>query len=149
MTSPTTLAHLAWGRSGRRFWLSIEYRIRRCTGFRPSRTSGRALDMMTDMEYSRNERSISSWISIGSIEPIGGSGTSVPVPPDPAPPSPAPRLAIVCRYPFDSGAITGAAAAGGPSSDIEEAHVLGIALDEVAPQFNVVAHEDRTHLVRH
>jgi len=105
--------------------------------------------MMTDMEYSRNERSISSWISMGSMEPIGGSGTSVPVPPDPAPPSPAPRLAMVCRYPFDFGAIPGTATAGARPSNVEEAHVLGIALDEVAPQFNVVAHEDGTHLVSH
>ena len=92
MTSPTALAHLAWGRSGRRFCSYIEYRIRRCTGLRPSRTSGSARDTMTDMEYSRNERSISSWISMGSIDGGVGSGTSVPVP---APPSPSPpRLAM-------------------------------------------------------
>src|ERR1019366_4763055 len=149
MTSPTTLAHLACGRSGRRFWLSIEYRIRRCTGFRPSRTSGSALDMMTDMEYSRNERSISSWISIGSIDPEGGSGTSVSVPPDPEfPVPPAPRLAIVSLYPFDFPAINRASGLG-PSSDVEEPHVFGVALDEVATQLDVIAHQDRTHLVGH
>src|SRR5580693_3663473 len=86
---------------------------------------------------------------MGSIEPDGGSGTSVPAPPDPAPPSPAPRLAIVCRYPFDLGAITRAPRPRGPSSDVEEAHVFRVALDEVAAQFDVVAHEDRAHPVSH
>ena len=107
--------------------------------------------MMTDMEYSRNERSISSWISIGSIEPDGGSGTSVPAPPDPEPPSPAPplALAIACRYPFDLGVITRAGPDRDPSSDVEETHVLGIALDEVPAQFDVVAHEHRAHFVGH
>ncbi len=61
--------------------------------------------MMTDMEYSRNERSISSWISMGSIDPDGGSGTSVPCTAGPGAPFSRARLAIVCRYPFDVGAI--------------------------------------------
>jgi hypothetical protein len=30
-------------------WSYIEYRMRRCTGFNPSRTSGRARETMTDM----------------------------------------------------------------------------------------------------
>ena len=38
---------------------------------------------MTDMEYSRNERSISSWISMGSMKPPASS-SSVPVPSGPA-----------------------------------------------------------------
>jgi hypothetical protein len=85
---------------------------------------------------------------MGSIDPDGGSGTSVPVPPDPeSPVPPAPRLAIVCRYPFDLRTISGARR--GRSSDVEESHVLGIALDEVPAQFDIVAHEDRTHLVGH
>ena len=33
---------------------------------------------MTDMEYSRNERSISSWISMGSIAAGVGSGVVGP-----------------------------------------------------------------------
>ena len=41
---------------------------------------------MTDMEYSRNERSISSWISMGSMDPldrvVAGRGTVVAVRPD-------------------------------------------------------------------
>ena len=76
ITSPTTLAHLLCGRSGRRPRSNMEYKIRRCTGFRPSRTSGRARATMTDMEYSRNERSISSWISMGSTAPLGGPSSA-------------------------------------------------------------------------
>ena len=95
MTSPTTLAHLLCGRSGRSPLSNMEYRIRRCTGLSPSCTSGRARATMTDMEYSRNERSISSWISIGSTEPpVGGSpagGAAFPLP-EPAPPRPVPRV---------------------------------------------------------
>ena len=49
MTSPTAEADFRRGRSGVRLPSSIENRIRRCTGFRPSRTSGRARDTMTDM----------------------------------------------------------------------------------------------------
>jgi hypothetical protein len=45
---------------------------------------------MTDMEYSRKERSISSWISMGSMAAGVGSGTSVPVLPSLLPP----RLAM-------------------------------------------------------
>src|SRR5271166_1777388 len=93
---------------------------------------------MTDMEYSRNERSISSWISMGSIAAGVGSGTSVPVPPSP----PLPRLGMVCWSSF-----SGAVAALGAASDVEEAHVLGVRLDEVATHLDVVAHEHRAHLV--
>ncbi len=84
---------------------------------------------------------------MGSIDPEGGSGTSVPVPPDPeSPVPPAPRLAIVCRYPFDLRAISDAPGRR-RSSDVEESHVLGVALDEVPAQLDVVAHEHRAHLV--
>ena len=67
MTSPVTRAHFMYGRSERAPTSIIPYRIRRWTGFRPSRASGRARDTMTDMAYSRKERSISSWISTGSM----------------------------------------------------------------------------------
>src|SRR5580704_16694174 len=144
MTSPTTLAHLECGRSGRCPLSNMEYRIRRCTGLSPSRTSGSARATMTDMEYSRNERSISSWISMGSMDPpAGGSsppggagGGALPAPP-PALTRPFPR--VDCRgistY-FRSG-----------SSDVEEPHVLGVRLDEVAAQLDVVTHQDGADLV--
>src|SRR5271155_1285470 len=114
--------------------------MRRCTGFSPSRTSGRARDTMTDMEYSRNERSISSWISMGSMDPLTGSspagGVSLP-PPEPALPRPEPRVDCgMCSY-SRSG-----------RSDVEETDVFGIGLDEVAPELHVVTHEDGADLVR-
>ena len=40
MTSPTTRLDFTWARSGRRPISLIPNRIRRCTGFRPSRASG-------------------------------------------------------------------------------------------------------------
>ena len=49
MVSPVTRAHFTKGRSGRKPCCSMSQMIRRCTGFRPSRTSGRARLMMTDM----------------------------------------------------------------------------------------------------
>ena len=49
MTSPTAAADLRRGRSGVRFPSIIENRIRRWTGFRPSRTSGSARETMTDI----------------------------------------------------------------------------------------------------
>jgi hypothetical protein len=52
--------------------------MRRCTGLRPSRTSGRARETMTDMEYSRKERSISKLISTGSMYPkVSSEGVGV------------------------------------------------------------------------
>ena len=68
---------------------------------------------MTDIEYSRKDRSISSWISMGSMPDGDSSGVSL------------------------SGGVMFAPA----SSDVEEAHVLGVLLDEAATQFDVVAHE--------
>ena len=49
MVSPLTRADFTNGRSGRKPCSSMSQMIRRCTGFRPSRTSGRARDMMTDI----------------------------------------------------------------------------------------------------
>jgi hypothetical protein len=48
MTSPTTFAHLRCFTSAVRFCCHMVNRIRRCTGFKPSRTSGSARDVMTD-----------------------------------------------------------------------------------------------------
>jgi hypothetical protein len=42
MTSPTTVADLWYGRFQTKFCWYIENRMRRCTGFMPSRTSGSA-----------------------------------------------------------------------------------------------------------
>ncbi|OUD85541.1 hypothetical protein BC477_14110 [Clavibacter michiganensis subsp. michiganensis] len=42
ITSPVTRADFTWPRSGRRPISLIWYRMRRCTGLRPSRASGRA-----------------------------------------------------------------------------------------------------------
>src|ERR1700688_3260713 len=140
ITSPTALAHLACGLSGRRFCSYIEYRIRRCTGLSPSRTSGSARDTITDMEYSRKERSISSWISMGSIAGEVGSGTSVPVPPSALPP----RFAM-----WGWSLRTHSSGARRPvrSSDVEEAHILCVGLNEVATQLDVVTHDHRAHVV--
>ena len=49
MTSPTTREHLKNPRSGRNPLSYIAYRIRTWTGLSPSRTSGSARPMMTDI----------------------------------------------------------------------------------------------------
>ncbi len=49
MVSPVTRADFTWARLGRNPCWSMSQMMRRCTGFRPSRTSGRARDMMTDI----------------------------------------------------------------------------------------------------
>ena len=51
-TSPTQVADFLKGLSWVRPLSYMEYRIRRWTGFRPSRTSGRARPTMTLMAYS-------------------------------------------------------------------------------------------------
>jgi hypothetical protein len=48
--APTTAALFLYGRSGRSPISYIAYRIRRCTGFRPSRTSGSARCTITLIE---------------------------------------------------------------------------------------------------
>src|ERR1700722_11628555 len=102
----------------------MSYRIRRCTGFSPSRASGRARETMTDMAYSRKERSISVWISIGSI-PLGGSpGGSLPS-------SPGGRVMSLIAVP----------------SDVQESGVEGVGRYEVLALFDVVAHQDAARLV--
>ena len=58
-TSPTQVADFLKGLSLVRPLSYMEYRIRRCTGFNPSRTSGRARPTMTDMAYSMYAFSIS------------------------------------------------------------------------------------------
>ena len=55
IVSPTTPAHLRCGRSGRSPMSAMACRILRCTGLRPSRTSGMARDVMTDSEYDRKD----------------------------------------------------------------------------------------------
>src|SRR6266568_7843967 len=97
--------------------------MRRWTGFNPSRASGSALETMTDMEYSRNERSISSWMSMGSM-------AAKPASPFPLPSSMV--VSLICSP---------------PPLDIEEANVLGVRLDEVAAKLHIIAHQDRAHLV--
>ena len=49
MTSPMTREHLKKPRSGRYPPSYMAYRIRVCTGLSPSRTSGSARPMMTDI----------------------------------------------------------------------------------------------------
>src|SRR5688500_7820726 len=117
MTSPTTRAHFMNERSGRAPTSSIPHRIRRCTGLRPSRTSGRARAVRTDMAYSRKERSISSWISIGSIS------TRM------SPSSPGGSASLI------------------DASDVEEPNVVGVGDDEVLAALDVLTHEDRHDLV--
>ena len=55
MTSPTVHADFLYARSGVSPDSFIAYRMRRCTGLSPSRTSGSARATMTLIEYSRNE----------------------------------------------------------------------------------------------
>src|SRR5690349_1753167 len=109
---------------------------------------------MTDIEYSRKERSISSWISMGSIDttwplPPASVDSSVPTPPASSGgpprrrPPPDPRVAMfVCRPLWCTGAPVAVA-----FSEVEEADVLGVRLDEGATQVHVVAHEHRADLV--
>src|SRR5829696_6497974 len=132
MTSPLTRAHFSRGRSLRAPMSCMPQRIRRCTGLRPSRASGRARLTMTDMEYSRNERSISSWISMGSIPAIGPPPSSTLV--IPAPPSEVPTSLRV-----GSARLVARPRA---RSYVQEPHVLGVGHDEVLPQLDVVTHED-------
>src|SRR4051794_6287415 len=133
MTSPVTRAHFMVGRSGRAPMSYMPQRMRRCTGLRPSRASGSARDTMTDMEESRNDRSLSSWISMGSMPPkstaepspslsSGGGGVVSLM-----------RVVPSCARP----------------SDVEEAHVLGVGLDEVLARLDVVAHQLGEDLVGH
>ena len=62
----------------------------------------------------------------------------------------------VASYPraWPSGPVTSVLISGGGRcrvrlSDVEEAHVLCVGLDEVATQLDVVAHEHRAHVVGH
>src|SRR5215469_9571724 len=50
---------------------SIAYKMRRCDGLRPSRASGNAREMITDIEYSRNDRDTSSATFTGSTFSFG------------------------------------------------------------------------------
>src|ERR1700680_1020711 len=158
MTSPTALAHLAWGRSGRRFCSYIEYRIRRGpvgaqvllvhrvqdptvhglepvahVGQRPRHDDGhgvleeRALHLLLDLDGLDRRRG-----GRGNLGPGAGS----PVAATPA---------------FGHVGLVPSCSSAWPSpprcafSDVEEAHVLGVGLDEVATQLDVVTHEHRAH----
>src|SRR5579862_2614133 len=113
---------------------------------------------MTDMEYSRNERSISSWISIGSMNPRS-SRSSTGGPPSPSWPLrlpflvvPSPRAGgrLAMRRPCSLPRVPGGSClslARLPRSDVEEADVLCVRLDEVPAPLDVVAHEDRADVV--
>ncbi|KXK57412.1 MAG: hypothetical protein UZ07_CHB004000648 [Chlorobi bacterium OLB7] len=50
IVSPTIRADFLNGRFGERLSSDMEYRTRRCTGFKPSRTSGSARETMTEKE---------------------------------------------------------------------------------------------------
>ena len=78
MVSPTTRAHLRCGDSGRSPMRSIEYRMRRCTGLSPSRTSGMARDVITDSEYARNDSDTSSVIGVSRTSPANGRPAAGP-----------------------------------------------------------------------
>ena len=65
-TSPTIRADLRKGLSGVMPNSFISKRMRRCTGFKPSRTSGSARLMMTAIAYAMNEVFISDSRSAGS-----------------------------------------------------------------------------------
>src|ERR1039458_8981393 len=110
--------------------------MRRCTGLRPSRTSGSARETMTDMEYSMNERSISSWISMGSMNPRTGT----------PPPSSASCPFALCPL-VDVLRVVRFGGMSPTSSDVEEARVLRVGLDEVPALLDVVTHQDGADLV--
>ena len=85
MTSPTVHALFLCGRLGKMPDSFMAYRMRLWTGFRPSRTSGRARAVMTDMEYSMNDWRI-SWPNseICRVPPCSSvSPVSTPRPPSP------------------------------------------------------------------
>src|SRR5579872_4754696 len=103
---------------------------------RPSRTSGNAREVMTDMEYSMNERSISSWISIGSMNPSTVCTPSAGAPLPLWPLVDARGVLVVLLLGMWSW-----------SSDVEEAGVLGVGRDEVLALLDVVAHQDGADLV--
>ena len=67
IVSPTTPAHFRCGRSGRSPMPDMANRMRRCTGLRPSRTSGIARAVMTDNEYARNDSLISVLTGVSMI----------------------------------------------------------------------------------
>src|SRR4051794_27241745 len=79
---------------------------------------------MTDMAWSRKDRSISSWISMGSM----------------------PATAVSPSSSGGSGGFT-SVMSGVACSDVEESHVGGVGGDEVLAQLDVVAHEHGHHLV--
>src|SRR5579862_5326441 len=135
--------------------------MRRWTGLRPSRTSGSARETITDMEYSRNERSISSWISIGSMNPsTSASSGGAPVPSRPLRrpfvlvpvPLVGGRLAIACVPGWSVVSVVrwwtpSSVCRPAGRSDVEEPDVLCVRLDEVPSSLDVVAHQDRAHVV--
>src|ERR1700722_16018705 len=117
--------------------------MRRWTGFSPSRTSGRARETMTDIEYSRKERSISSWISMGSMKPDTASSVPTPLPPLPLSSRAAIPFSFLRTFNLPVDTATGPPAI----SEVEEPDVLGVHLDELASQVHVLAHQDRADLV--
>src|SRR4029077_14327643 len=78
MVCPTTLAHLVYFLLYCRPISCMVYSTRRCTGLSPSRTSGSARPTITDMEYSRYDRRISSSMLTGCTLPAPGPPPSPP-----------------------------------------------------------------------
>src|SRR5438874_1476420 len=110
---------------------------------------------MTDMAYSRKERSISSWMAVGSID---ANPVVVPAPSS-GPPGPCGGIVSLISLPrwgpnpSSSPAWRPRGAYGGRRRDlpalsyVEEPHVIGVRRDEVLAQLDVVAHEDAAHLI--
>src|ERR1017187_8811064 len=105
---------------------------------------------MTDIEYSRKERSISSWISIGSIAPMTAPSPLSPGPSAPGVPGlfPLPRAMNPNCLHYSSwnwSAFLSRPARWRRESDVQETNVLRVGLDVGATHVHVVAHEDRTN----
>src|SRR5438045_3409186 len=105
---------------------------------------------MTDMAYSRKERSISSWISMGWMLP-----KVVPVPsPFPLLPSsggPGGAVTLIERPPSSADSLALGRCplirSQARSLDVQEPDVAGIGGDEVFAKLDVLTHEDRHDLV--
>ena len=116
MTWPTVSADFWYGRPARPPSSSIAWMMRRCTGLRPSRTSGRARPRFTYMPY---DSARSSSASEASIESPSQSSRAMPLPSS-SPPSPLPASASP-----SSSSPSGSASATSTSTSLAAASITG------------------------
>ena len=116
MTWPTVSADFWYGRPARPPSSSIAWMMRRCTGLRPSRTSGRARPRFTYMPY---DSARSSSASEASIESPSQSRRAMPLPSS-SPPSPLPASASP-----SSSSSSGSVSATSTSTSVAAASITG------------------------